>query len=839
MKRKLLYSSIAVGALAFLSGCSDDLSSGATGQGAFRLNLLLDKTPVNVVGGSEESRSNPITVDDLKITLTSHTGKKYTWQSLADFDGEKEIEVGTYKIEASYGVKEDEGYEKPHFYGTSQFAVRENTTTNVSVTAKYGNSLVDVDYTDAFKNYFPAYTVVFNTSQGNLIEHKSDETRTLHVAPGPVTVNVNVTKPSGAKATYQATTFTAVAANYYHLKLDVNEGSIGSSSLVISFDDMSEYEDVVIDLSQDLTNTVAPEIETIGFENEGNVIAAAGSRPHDSAEMKLSAPGGFASVVLETFCPALTKNGWPESIDLMGATDEEKALMQRFGFVEKGLWTNPQYLAIIDFARLISHIPYSEYTNNESTFKVTVTDHLGQKSHEIRFTVTIEKRHLAISNPSKVLVEDTTMELDVESNGNGIDDVTIQSRNSAGTWDDLKVVSSELLSRSSDNTYHIKVSGLASDDRDIELRALVQKNDEILAEADQTLTIVRDPLPYTLIGDERNVFATYAIFNVVAQDEPAAQAAARAKLLISADGGANYREYTATVSGETLRVQGLTSGQKYTARITVDGQKSSSTTFTTETPYRLPNRDMEIWDKDPGQSQYWWIDYPYKKGTTAARWDTYNVVTTSQGQSGTNMFDHRGCAYVATSGTQPTGDSHTGQAALIRTVGWGSGNGTAIAGDKWSFGTCQYVSAGQLFLGDWIGVNPIYGSIPNYGVPCQARPKSLTFWYKYSQMNKNDQDNGDFGTVYIEVFDAEGIAITDAREVPLTPVSVYTRKTVELDYPLLAEKAASIRVIFKSSGNPDALVANSTYMCAPEPRNLSDGEYLGSSLYIDDMVLNY
>ncbi|MDE6801831.1 MAG: PCMD domain-containing protein, partial [Muribaculaceae bacterium] len=448
-------------------------------------------------------------------------------------------------------------------------------------------------------------------------------------------------------------------------------------------------------------------------------------------------------------------------------------------------------------------------------------------------TVTIDKRHLAISTPSKGLVEDTTMELDVESNGNGIDDVTIQSRNSAGTWDDLKVVSSELLSRSSDNTYHIKVSGLASDDRDIELRALVQKNDEILAEADQTLTIVRDPLPYTLIGDPRNVFSTYAILTIAALDEPAAQAASRAKLLLSTNDGTTYQEYSATVSGENLTVKGLTSGQKYVARVTVDGQRSSSATFTTETPFRLPNRDMEIWDKDPGQSQYWWIDYPYKKGTTAARWDTYNIVTTSQGGSGTTIMDHKGCSYVATSGTQPTGDSHTGRAAVIRTVGWGSSNGASAVGNNWS-NACKYVSAGQLFLGDWSGVNPVYESNPNYGVPCQARPKSITFWYKYSNVN-----SADFGTAYIEVFDANGNAITKAQVEPLIAVPNYTKKTIELNYPLLSEKAAKIQVTFKSTGNPDALTPNSSWMTAPSFGNLSDGEYLGSSLYIDDMVLNY
>lgn len=838
MKRTIIYS-IAVAGLSFLGGCGDDLPSGEESQGRISLQLAIDRNPVNIKGGSGESRATSITADDLKLTLTSHTGKKYTWNSLADFDAEKEFSVGTYRLEASYGQKEDEGYEMPHFYGTTQFTIRENMTTSVSLTAKYGNSLVSVDYTEAFIKYFPAYTVVFNTSQGNKVEHKSDETRTLYVAPGQVTVNVNVTKPNGTAATYQATTFTAEAANHYHLILDVNGGNVGSSSIVLKFDDMPDLEDVVIDLSQDLTNTAAPVIESVGFENDGNILCAAGSYPSDPLEMTLTAPGGFASVILETFCPALTKVGWPESIDLMAATAEEKAVMQKYGFAEKGLWMNPQNMAMIDMAKVISYIPYSEVTNNESTFKLTMTDHLGQTSESVGFTVTIEKRYLAMSNPSKVLVEDTSMSLDLVSNGNGIDDVTIQSRNATGTWNDLKIEAKELQSRSAESSYRLTVSGLASDERDITLRAIVQKNDEILAEADETLTVVRDPLPYSLIGDDRNVFSTYALLTVTALEEPAAQAAARAKLLLSTDGGTTYKEYPVKPSGETLKVEGLASGQKYTARITVDGQKSSSTTFTTETPFRLPNRDMESWSRTSGQSKYWWTDYPFASGATGDHWDTYNPVTVSQGGSGTNMFDHKGCAYVATSGTQPTTDSHDGKAAVIRTVGWGSNNSAAASGNEWNFGNCKYVSAGQLFLGNWIGVQPINEAKPNYGAACQARPKSLSFWYKYSQMNVSDTDNGDYGTAYIEVFDASGNPITESVEVHLGPVDVYTQKTIELTYPLLAAKAATIQVIFKSSGDKSKQVANSTYMHPPKPLNLSDGEYVGSSLYIDDLLLNY
>ena len=63
--------------------------------------------------------------------------------------------------------------------------------------------------------------------------------------------------------------------------------------------------------------------------------------------------------------------------------------------------------------------------------------------------------------------------------------------------------------------------------------------------------------------------------------------------------------------------------------------------------------------------------------------------------------------------------------------------------------------------------------------------------------------------------------------------------TIPLTYKEDAAKAATICVIFRSSGNSACQTISDDNLSKPGFGNLSDGKYLGSQLYIDDVTLNY
>lgn len=62
---------------------------------------------------------------------------------------------------------------------------------------------------------------------------------------------------------------------------------------------------------------------------------------------------------------------------------------------------------------------------------------------------------------------------------------------------------------------------------------------------------------------------------------------------------------------------------------------------------------------------------------------------------------------------------------------------------------------------------------------------------------------------------------------------------MKLNYSDNISKAAKISVKFKSSDNSSAMSKDTKFWRCPGVKNVSGGEYVGSELYIDDIVLNY
>ncbi len=77
------------------------------------------------------------------------------------------------------------------------------------------------------------------------------------------------------------------------------------------------------------------------------------------------------------------------------------------------------------------------------------------------------------------------------------------------------------------------------------------------------------------------------------------------------------------------------------------------------------------------------------------------------------------------------------------------------------------------------------------------------------------------------------------NEFTIGRTDAYTQKILDLTYPVPCAKAASIEVIFKSSINDVNNQKNTDWLTPPSSMNLSDGTYMGSQLYIDDVTLNY
>lgn len=338
------------------------------------------------------------------------------------------------------------------------------------------------------------------------------------------------------------------------------------------------------------------------------------------------------------------------------------------------------------------------------------------------------------------------------------------------------------------------------------------------------------------------MWATHASVNFTSStaDYTSEQLAATATVLIAADGG-DWTEATVerVSSSPVVSIKGLTPGKTYQVKAFIGGnpeRDSKPITITTEAATQLPNSGFEDWSI-AGSGNNWELLVP-----GGDVWGTNNPMTTSQGSA---------YAYCRISGTISTSvakdkesnsdaTAHSGSnAALLRTVGWGSGN-SAMAG--WSTTTLKYVDAGLLHLGSSRSSRPDgYGDRSgtlstadlNCGLAFGSRPSSLSFWYRYIPKNSADK-----GVAEVTVYDASGSAIA-TNKVELGDASTYTKATVTLPYPASCPKGAKIYVKFLSTNSESTLVKNQDYLTKPPFMDLGRGTFMGSQLYIDDLVLNY
>lgn len=806
MKKQLVYGLMISAGAAFMTGCSDDFNPGGSTTGKINPIVGLDTEAVNALPATSRAQAAVISVDDLKLKLIpdDETMSPSVWESVGHFNSNEEFKVGSYTLEAYYGDASEEGFDKPHYYGSTKLTVRENEVTNVSLPVALANSMVLVKTTDAFDGYFTeASFALKSTGSTNEIAYPAGSEKAAYMKPGDITVYADVTKPNGKSARLEAATFKAEAKCHYTVSVDVNEGQVGAASMVITFsDDLDGTETVEIELSDELFAIPGPTVDLTGYDTNSTYNFIAGALPEGLSPMlMIKAQGGIKSIMMTSQSDWLASKGIANELDLVAMPDNTYAQLKALGMT--GEYHRVDKLARINLTELLRNIAYMpDSESNESGFAFIVTDKSGKVSEPVVIKVTVNNVEGHIVSTGGIGEGGSELDVTVSYNGDNFErDVAIQFRNERGTWSNAAYTIVNTSRSSELKDYDLHLTGLPTTGN-LELRLMLCGTNA------GTTNVERADIEMSF--DERDIFATHAIVTL-----------ASGSMDLSGDNNVVVTPAGATVtrSGNDYILENLTPGTNYKVSATVDGI-TVNTKFTTEAATQLANNGMEEWlPRTDGLTKYWWTEYP------GGNWSSLNQLTTSQGGNSTSMVSHNGCSYNAYSGTRETNDAYSGsKAAIIETVGWGRGNSAAVFSGR--MGTCQNVTAGELFLGT-------YNNGANYGISFGSRPASLSFYYKYTAKN-----SADYGVAEIKILDVSGNLIASKTE-NLTATGNYEQRTLTLDYPAKAAKCASIQVLFKSSGNDVNSQKNTNWLTPPPGADLSDGRYTGSSLWIDDVTLNY
>lgn len=810
-KNTLIAGLLAAGVLT-LGSCAEDTPAGGRGHGKLAPDVVLDSSVLQPRQSRADSRAEAPQATDLSMRLVSVDGSySREWNKLSDFDLNDTFETGDYTLEAWHGEADAEGFECPYYYGTTNVKVENNKTTVVSLTATQAQAMVSVSYTEAFRNYMTSWSAKVNDHA-----YAADETRPVYVTPGTVKVLVDFTKPNGVEGkAYEAASFRAKVRTHYKVSIDLEEGA-GSARLVITYDDEMETVTEDIDISDEVMSAPAPEITPQGFTSGTAVDFVPGMGAVGDMKMNIVARGGLGAVTLVTTGKSLLDQGWPAEIDLMSATAEQRQLLTGLGLKVLGLWNNPDRMGVIDFSAVPEHIAEIENGDNSTAFTVSVRDRNSKTCEPVELKLNLEPLVLEITG-ADTLQPGEPLNITVAYNGDEITDkVAIEYNNIRGTWTRLSDVQVVASAARAVTDYTLRVNGLPGDVQSVKIRAVC---------GNKTSEFTVKSAPFEVAVNNDDVYASHAFVTVNGTEgQNQADLAAAAQYFVSADGG-EYKASTGTADGVYFDITGLEPAKEYMVKVRIDGLFSRPVSFTTEACAQLPNSGMEEWSQTDSGTNWACV-------VAGSPWGTNNPMTTSQGGD---------FAYCRISGTI-SGEGHEGSGALIRTVGWGSGN-TAV-GDGGGSGKTKYTDAGLLHLGASRSARPDgYGNREgalttddlDCGIAFASRPSSLSFRYKYSP--KNSEDNG---LAEFWVKDAAGNVIASGTQ-NLAAAGSYTLVTIPMTYAGPGtSKAAKIYVKFLSTNDRRFLEKNNANFSGPGfGGDWGRGTYMGSQLYIDDITLNY
>lgn len=812
-------------------------------------------------------------VEEFSIRLTKNDGSySKQWSHVADFVEEMadNVKVGIYTIEAFYGTPDSQGFDAPYFYGSEEVTVLESETSRVDISAPLMNSMVQVEYGDAFKHYFTDFDIQFQSAGHDFVDFggKENEGRSIYLIPGDISVVISATNQNGQSMTLNAASFVADPTHLYRISYDVYNGEVGEAQLSIRFDDDLTREEVIVDLTEELFSTKAPQISCTGFDNGQEIMAQSGVPYDGSLRLNIVAAGGIKSANLTVESDYVPAFG--NSVDLCAATPSQQSQISAAGVKTMGFFRNPDKLASLDLTDFCRSLP-------EGVHKIifTITDKLNRISEPV--TVTFSCIPIEVSAG----MAETTF-------GNGYADITIAYNGpdpklgnnpfSFTAQDDANYRDCEIISidgvaytRAFDSKNYVFRISIPESSRDV-VGIKVYFNDENKEKA--PICEFRAPVsvPDFSLGNV-DAYTDHAVVMISADSEKSLKS-----ILPHLSYRLNGAPANATYSNGALTFTGLTPATKYTLvpvfTLGSIAKEGTPVEFTTEAILDVPNGDFENVEISLNNVQ---INQggPYTRtliGSTMQNsltltvkeptgWASVNKKTFDLSANQRNSWylipstystDLAWVSKIATQGgmggqtSTPAQYSNlkvkSGQRAMVvRNVGWDATGGD-IKIDKKTAGesgyycsnpaTPKYKAAGKLFLGSYAisGLTETY----NEGVAFASRPKELKGAYIYTNDNN---DKSEKGTVTVTLLSGSTVIGTGSAE--LGAASGYTDFKVPISYTKTFMPATQLRIMITSSNHSGSITEETNSIKTSSYCSLHEQESRGAQLIVDNLTFSY
>ena len=843
---------------------------------AFRMNV---DTALVGVSTKASDLADFKDVNSYAVTIAQDSGVVAEYSRFDKMPAELELGAGAYTIQVSKGTETAAAFDAPYFSGKKEFTIVKDMTTPVEVTAAMANSRVTIDYSDDFLQTYKDYTLSLKTNKMELpLVYEKGESRPMYFlsdASGTkLEIAMELVNVYGKTVNYTATT-TIKPKQWAKLTVRTDEKGLNGIAIDVTLNDETKetvYVNIGIpDFMEKLKG--APYISCDLFKWEDTNVSM--EEPTEYAKNTKAAKvmitsGGKINQVLLTI-----KDGSSTLInqyDLANLTEEQiKDLADNYGFsAPEGMKGAMQ--AEFDLKSVIASL-LGKSEDSYYELSLTVVDALptpNKTSKSVRITVpaaakpkvtwgmfpnnkTFEQGTLEI----KLIVPLSDVPVDIEAlagiknvaisiDGIGVEEQDIFTLDIPGIVIAERSASKVKMKYSVDDWFNkLSYNDDGTAKTYIVKYKITDKLDRVVEDS-RSFTVTSPVFEWAMAENEGDIFAKYAYLRVKAKD---------ASKVTFYQNGQQITNLISLGRDETTGVASfvwtnLIPQESYTVTAKYDGAYGLETiSFTTEDELLLGDKGkLENWtakgvkydgegydieDNNWGTGQYNRVPYRSWTRWEIEGWETLNKKTTQFGGENSKKFtafgDKSWTCYVANSGTIKTNGHNSQNAALIRTVGWGKDNTAPGSFIGISFDSkCENITPGELFLGSINDYNP------NYGINFKSRPSGFSFYYKYIPKKQED-----YFTARIVILDESNNKIAEEIYKGFAKNEWSEDAVIVRFKNMPTTKATKMYIAFKSSDNSNCWEFNETNLNYPPKNNMSEGEYVGSQLYIDDVELIY
>lgn len=456
--RILLLCCLAVLLLACHKDKMEGLSNG-TGEETCALSIALKKDySLNEV---VLTRAGDFPVDgEFKVRIENTRAevlKEWDYNSLPSLI---KVVPGSYKLVAWYGTDSIlPVFEKPYYYGETKITLKEGDNLDTLVDVRNAATKVAITFDESFSFDYEDYFVDIKTV-GDSLRFLKDEKREGYFQPGKLRMRFGL-KPKGSDNWYQFypdAIASVKAKEFYKMTLKAQTKNGALSGITISTDSSTIDIPVNVELPPFYFPKAAPKVTPQGFASGDVIETTEGlSKP---ATVLVSSAAGLTELKLKTLSDTLIARGWPAEIDLMEATDEQKAVLKSNGLEwsdELNTKDTIKTTVWVKFNNTIKLLNTAPGNTASSAFEINVKDKFGQVgSSDCKFDVRVAPpvfEFLTTPGEGNVFAKRAIYDVKYASE---IRTPVIECKGSDGNWASLETV----LTETTENAYECLGKGL-------------------------------------------------------------------------------------------------------------------------------------------------------------------------------------------------------------------------------------------------------------------------------------------------------------------------------------------------------------------------------------------